>query len=82
MYLYVVHGNTYYNGYGHVEAIFGVYCDKDIAEKARDKAVKELFEHEKCNPYTHIDDISDIEVEILKIKTDTYENIYLGGYCE
>lgn len=28
MILYVVHGNTYYNDYGHIEKIFGVYTEK------------------------------------------------------
>ncbi len=28
MTLYVVHGNTYYDGYGHIENIFGIYKKK------------------------------------------------------
>lgn len=28
MMLYVVHGNTYYYGYGHIENIFGIYAKK------------------------------------------------------
>lgn len=32
MTLYVVHGNTYYCGYGHIENIFGIYTKKDEAE--------------------------------------------------
>lgn len=31
MILYVVHGNTYYDGYGHIENIFGIYTKKDEA---------------------------------------------------
>ena len=34
MTLYVVHGNTYYDGYGHIENIFGIYKKKDEAEAA------------------------------------------------
>lgn len=28
MTLYLVHGNTYYYGYGHIENIFGIYKKK------------------------------------------------------
>ena len=28
MMLYVVQGNTYYDGYGHIENIFGIYTKK------------------------------------------------------
>ena len=35
MTLYVVHGNTYYDGYGHIENLFGIYTEKDQAEALR-----------------------------------------------
>lgn len=37
MILYVVHGNTFYDGYGYMEHVFGIYTDKGKAE-----AVKKL----------------------------------------
>lgn len=46
MILYVVHGNTYYDGYGHEENIFGIFTEKDSAESAKDLVVKELYEKE------------------------------------
>lgn len=42
MILYVVHGNTYYDGYGHIENIFGIYTEKYAAEAAKDLRIKEL----------------------------------------
>lgn len=33
MTLYVVHGNTYYDGYGHIENIFGIYKKKKMRRK-------------------------------------------------
>lgn len=83
MILYVVHGNTYYDGYGHKENIFGIYTEKDSAESAKDLVVKELYEKEIARGRMSIvDDISDIEVEILEIESDTAVDINLGGYCE
>lgn len=48
MILYVVHGNTYYDGYGHEENIFGIFTEKDSAESAKDLVVKELYEKRNC----------------------------------
>lgn len=44
MMLYVVHGNTYYYGYGHIENIFGIYAKKDDAEAAKELITKKLYE--------------------------------------
>lgn len=83
MTLYVVHGNTYYNGYGHIENIFGIYTKKDEAEAAKDLTIKELYEKEIARGWISIvDDISDIEVDILEIESDKLVDIELGGYCE
>ena len=83
MTLYVAHGNTYYDGYGHIENIFGIYTKKDTAEAAKDLIINELYEKEIARgQMTIVDDISDIEVEILEIDADEIVNIELGGYCE
>lgn len=82
MTLYVVHGNTCYDGYGHVENIFGVYTEKDVAEAAKDLVTKQLYDKNKDNKWTIVEDISDIEVGIAEIETDKLVEIELGGYCE
>ena len=82
MTLYVVHGNTYYNGYGHMENIFGVYTEKDAAEAAKDLVTKQLYEKNKDDALSYVDDISDIEVSVVEIESDMTVDIHLGGYCE
>lgn len=83
MILYVVHGNTYYDGYGHEENIFGIFTEKDSAESAKDLIVKELYEKEITRCWvSNVDNISDIEVDILEIEADKLVEIELGGYCE
>jgi hypothetical protein len=83
MILYVVHGNTYYDGCGCIENIFGIYTEKDTAEAAKDLIVKELYEKEIARGWMSIvKDISDIEIEILEINADEIVNIEIGGYCE
>lgn len=80
MTLYVVHGNTCYDGYGHVENIFGVYTEKDAAEAAKDLVTKQLYDENKDDKLTIIEDLSDIEVGIVEIETDKLVENELGGY--
>lgn len=80
MILYVVHGNTYYDGYGHIENIFGIYTEKYAAKDLR---IKELYEKEIARGQMSIvENVSDIEVNILEIEAEKLVNIELGGYCE
>lgn len=82
MTLYLIHGNAYYDGYGHMEHTFGIYTDKDKAEAAKKVAIEQLYEKEKNSDWSNVDDISDIEVEIVEIESDSIVDITLGGYCE
>lgn len=82
MILYVVHGNTYYNDYGHIEKIFGVYTEKDAAEEAKDLVVQELYEKNVNDKWTRVERLSDVDVDILEIEADKLVEIELGGYCE
>ena len=83
MILYVVHGNTYYDGYGHIENIFGIYTKKDEAEAAKDLMTKELYEKEIARGWMSVvENLSDVEVEILEIEANKLVEIELGGYCE
>ena len=83
MTLYVVHGNTYYDGYGHIENLFGIYTEKDQAEAAKDTVIKELYNKEIARgEYTWIEYISEIEVGILEVEANSIVDIRLGGYCE
>lgn len=82
MTLYVVHGNTYYSGYGYIEKIFGVYTEKDAAEAAEDLVTKELYEKNVNDKWTRVENLSDVDVDILEIEADKLVEIELGGYCE
>ncbi len=82
MTVYVVHGNTWYEGYGHMEHLFGVYTNEDAAKAAKDHVAKQLYEEEIGNPYTSVKTMADIEVDILEVDADELVNIELGGYWE
>lgn len=82
MTLYVVHGNTYYDGYGHIENIFGIYMKKDEAEAAKKVVTEQFYEKEKRDNWSNVENISDIAVAILEIEANEISDIELGGYCE
>lgn len=82
MTLYLIHGNAYYEGYGYMEHAFGIYTDKDKAEAAKKVVIEQLYEKEKHNEWSNVEDISDIEVEVVEIESDMAVDITLGGYCE
>lgn len=83
MMLYVVHGNTYYDGCGYIENIFGIYAKKDDAEATKELIAKKLYEKEITRgQMTVVKDISDVEVEIAEIEAGRLVQIELGGYCE
>lgn len=82
MTLYLIHDNAYYEGYGHMEHAFGIYTDKDKAEAAKKVVIEQLYKKEKNSVLSNVEDISDIEVEVVEIKSDTAVDITLGGYCE
>lgn len=80
--IYVVYGKTYYGGYGSYVGLFGVFSSKNLAEKAKTKIVKELFEKNKNDNWTTVISIDDIHVYIEEIEEDKILNIGLGGYAE
>jgi hypothetical protein len=82
MKLYLIHGNVYYEGYGHMEHTFGIYTDKDKAEVAKKVVIEKLYEKEKDNELSYVDDISDIEVGVVEIESDMAVDITLGGFYE
>lgn len=80
MMLYVVHGNTYYYGYGHIENIFGIYAKKDDAEAAKELITKKLYEKEIARgQMSVVAEISDVEVEIAEIEELPYSELITGG---
>lgn len=79
MTLYMVHGNSYYyDSYGYVETLFGIFTKKDTAESAKDTVMKDLYNKNRNN----VDDLYDIQVDIKELETDEFVEIELGSYIE
>lgn len=80
--IYVVYGETYYEGYGSYVGLFGVFSSKDLAEKAKQEKVKELFEKNKNDSWANVSSMDDIHVYIEEIEEDKMLDMVLGGYAE
>lgn len=77
MTLYLVHGNTWFKGYGYEEHVFGVFTTLVQAEAAKIVVEKRLQEEKRM-----IDDPEDVKLDILEVKADELIDEYLGGYVE
>lgn len=80
--LYLVHGNTWYDGYGYCENLYGVFTDRKTAEKVKTEVTEKLYEKEMHNINTHVESISDIEIYILEVDVNQVTDIDLGGYVK
>lgn len=86
MTLYLIHGNTWFEGYGYEEYVFGVYTTLAQAETAKITAEKRLQkrlrEAIKDDPDNCFDNPEDVKLQILELKADELVELYLGGYEE
>ncbi len=82
MTLYLVHGNTWFEGYGYEEHIFGVFTTLVQAEAAKIVAEKRLQEEIEKNSCIYVKDPEDVKLDILEVKADNLIDAYLGGYVE
>lgn len=85
MKVYLVHGDTWFAGYGCRENVFGIYSTKKEAEIARKSAAEQLYE-EEVSKMSLINNVTLLEVEmsieILELELNQAVNIELGSYIE
>lgn len=82
MTLYLVHGNTWFEGYGYEEHIFGVFTTLVQAEAAKIVVEKSLRDEIENDPDIYVNDPEDIKLDILEVKANELIDKYLGGYVE
>lgn len=80
--VYLVYGNTYFDGYGEYINTFGVFSTLEEAEKVKKQKEDEYFEREHTRKYPNVEDRSEVEFEILEIEVDKVIDKLLGGYAE
>lgn len=86
MTLYLVHGNTWFEGYGYEEHVFGVFTSREKAEEAKivteKRLQKRLREDIENDPDICFDNPEDVKLQILELNADELVEEYLGGYLE
>lgn len=80
--VYLVYGNTYFEGYGAYINTFGVFSTLEEAEKVKKQKEDEYFERESTTKYPVVDDRSEVEFQIMEIDVDEIIDKMLGGYAE
>lgn len=85
MKVYLVHGDTWFEGYGCRENVFGIYGTKKEAEIARKSAAKQLYE-EEVSKISLINNVTllyvEMSIKILELELNQAVNIELGSYIE
>lgn len=85
MKVYLVHGDTWFEGYGCRENVFGIYGTKKEAEIARKSAAKQLYE-EEVSKMPLINNVTllyvEMSIKILELELNQAVNIELGSYIE
>ena len=85
MKVYLVHGDTYFEGYGYRETVFGIYTVKEEAEIARKSAAKQLYEEKVLKmSFTDPVTLNDVEeqIDITELELNQATNVMLGMYIE
>lgn len=82
MTLYLVHGNTWFEGCGYEEHVFGVFTTLVQAEAAKIVVEKRLQEEIENNSCIYVKDPEDVELQILEIKSDELIDEYLEDTTE
>ena len=80
--VYLVYGNTYFDGYGTYINTFGVFSTLEDAEKVKKQKEDEYFERESTVIYPCVEDRSEVEFQIMEIEVDKVIDCQLGGYAE
>lgn len=82
--IFVVYGDTYFEGYGSYINLFGVFEDERTAMKVKEDMEEKYYKNSLYNnPWTRSDiERSQIEFKIQEVPINQMIDIYLGGYAE
>lgn len=84
MKVYLVYGDTYFDGYGSEFHLFGIFESREKAEEVKKQKEDEFFQQEmkKKSCYRNIDSREEVEFEIKEMQLDKICDLFVGGYVE
>ena len=81
--IFVVYGDTYFEGYGSYINLFGVFEDEQTAMKAKEDMEEKYYKDSLKSVWSNGDiERSQIEFKVQEIPINKICDIYLGGYAE
>lgn len=81
--IFVVYGNTYFDGYRSYINLFGVFEDEQMAMKAKEDMEEKYYKDFLKSDWSNGDvERSQIEFKIQEVPINQIFDIYLGGYAE
>ena len=80
--VYLVYGNTCFDGYGAYITTSGLFSTLEETEKDKKQKEDEYFERESTVIYPCVEDRSEVEFQIMEIEVDKVIDCQLGGYVE
>lgn len=84
MKVYLVYGDTYFDGYGSEFHLFGVFDSREKAEEVKKCKEDEFYRREmkRKSGYRHIENRDEVEFEIKEMSVGKIDDIFVGGYVE
>ena len=81
--IFVVYGDTYFEGYGSYINLFGVFEDESTAMKAKEDIEEKYYKDSLKSDSLNGDvERSDVKFKIQEVPINQMFDIYLGGYAE
>lgn len=84
MKVYLVYGDTYFDGYGSEFHLFGAFDSREKAEEVKKQEEDEFFQQEmkKKSCYRNIDSREEVAFEIKEMQLNKICDLFVGGYVE
>ncbi len=80
--VYVVVGDTYLMDYSFNVTIFGIFPNKEDAEKVKELKEQEYFEKMVDDEWSYVVERDDVQYKVIEIDFNKIVDVSLGGYSE
>ena len=80
--VYVVVGDTYLMDYSFNATLFGIFSNKEDAEKAKEIKEQEYFEKMVDDEWSYVGERDDVQYRVIEIDFNKIIDVSLGGYTE
>lgn len=80
--LYLVYGDTHFDGYGSYIHVFGIFRTREKAERVKVKKEDEYFKEDQASAFSSLSCRSEVNFTIMEVEVGVPIDECLGGYAE